>query len=82
MKQQEIKIDIDEKRCKGCGYCVLVCPKGIIQLCDSINLDGYRFSMLTDARKCTGCRFCAIICPEIAIEIETVNRSDKAGLER
>ena len=63
-------LSIDKERCKGCDYCVHVCPEKILRLSESTNLKGYHFCTITDVQKCTGCRFCAIICPEIAIEIE------------
>ncbi|MHC4580561.1 MAG: 4Fe-4S binding protein, partial [Planctomycetota bacterium] len=35
------KIKIDTERCKGCGLCVAVCPKGIIVICAKSNRHGY-----------------------------------------
>ena len=58
------KIVIDNKLCKGCGFCVTACPKGLIV---SNNDSGVVYH--ADAEKCNGCGLCAVICPDIAIEV-------------
>ncbi|MCI4626828.1 MAG: ferredoxin family protein [Candidatus Magnetoovum sp. WYHC-5] len=65
------KIKIDSELCKGCGFCVITCPKGIIKLGTTFNNLGYLPAMVIDVdmEKCTGCMLCAEICPEIAIEV-------------
>ena len=71
MKQlHAVTVNIDRERCKGCTYCVHVCPQRIIELSNAVNTKGYHVCTVADAQKCTGCRFCAIICPEVAIEID------------
>jgi len=62
------KIIIDTERCKGCGLCVMVCPKKIIVICEKSNRRGY-FPADTDNRNCTGCAACAVICPDAVIEV-------------
>lgn len=62
----EIKTDI----CKGCGVCVSVCPKNVLELnLDTINAKGY--SPVIDARKedCIACGNCAISCPDSVISV-------------
>ena len=70
---REILVNIEKEICKGCSYCIQVCPEKVLQLSEFLNRMGYNFSMPTKIQKCTGCRFCAIICPEVAIEIEVVD---------
>jgi 2-oxoglutarate ferredoxin oxidoreductase subunit delta len=62
------KIIIDTERCKGCGLCVGVCPKGCIFISKDSNKAGY-FPAQTSNSECTGCAMCAIICPEAIIEV-------------
>ena len=55
--------------CKGCGLCVVYCPKGIIALSpDKINAKGHHPAEVTDAEKCIGCAFCATMCPDCIIK--------------
>jgi 2-oxoglutarate ferredoxin oxidoreductase subunit delta len=62
------KIVIDTERCKGCGLCVIVCPKNSIVISDKSNKSGY-FPAVADNTNCTGCCLCALICPEVIIEV-------------
>ena len=62
------KIIINTERCKGCGLCIAVCPKGSIIVSKKSNKSGY-FPAESSNTKCTGCALCAIICPEVVIEV-------------
>jgi 2-oxoglutarate ferredoxin oxidoreductase subunit delta len=70
------KIVIDTERCKGCGLCVIVCPKNAIVISDKSNKNGFFPaqpvpSVVEGAKNsdCTGCCLCALICPEVTIEV-------------
>jgi len=62
------KITINTERCKGCGLCVTVCPKGGIIISKQSNKSGY-FPAEKNDSDCTGCALCAIICPDAAIGV-------------
>ena len=56
-------IEINERFCKGCGYCVKYCPKDVIILDEG----RHQVAKVKDAGACIGCLSCATICPEGAI---------------
>jgi len=62
------KIIIDTERCKGCGLCVEICPRGSIVISKNSNKKGY-FPAQAINSDCTGCSMCAIICPDAVIEV-------------
>ncbi len=65
------KVTFNTQLCKGCGLCVSVCPKGILELSkDEINNKGYNIARITDQDKCIACVFCATICPDVVIKVE------------
>jgi 2-oxoglutarate ferredoxin oxidoreductase subunit delta len=63
------KILIDSQTCKGCKYCVLACPKGVITIEEKLNTNGFFPAAAVHMNECTGCAMCAEVCPEIAIEV-------------
>jgi 2-oxoglutarate ferredoxin oxidoreductase subunit delta len=74
------KIVIDKQLCKGCKYCVMSCPKGVIVIEKQFNKMGYFTAQPEHMGKCTGCALCAQMCPELAIEVWAENNPDKSGL--
>ena len=68
------RIEIDGERCKGCLFCIELCPKKSIHLSDELNLKGYFVAAFDGAggggNGCNGCGICALMCPEVAIEVE------------
>jgi len=65
------RVTVNENLCKGCGLCVVACPKKIVQLDrDRLNASGYNPAAVTDIAQCTACTMCAIMCPDSAIKVE------------
>ena len=65
------KMTVNENICKGCGVCVLACPKKIITLAqERINVKGYPPAQVLEMEKCIGCAMCATMCPDVAIKVE------------
>lgn len=65
------KVTFDTDLCKGCGLCVSVCPKKILEISKTgINKKGHYPAQMTDPEQCIGCASCAIMCPDCVITVE------------
>jgi len=60
---------IDSDRCKGCGLCVTVCPKKVLEITDQVNAKGYFPAFQARPDDCIHCSACCIMCPDVAITI-------------
>jgi len=70
------RIAIEEARCKGCGRCIVACPKNLIEFSSELNDRGYNYVVFTGTPEdCSGCTLCAVTCPDQGIEVW--NRRDK-----
>ena len=64
---------IDVERCKGCGLCVTVCPKDVLEISNQVSAKGYFPAFQARPEKCIYCATCCRMCPDVAITItETV----------
>lgn len=62
-------ISIEPRYCKGCGYCIPVCPKGLIQIGSQKNHLGLNCAEQPNSEGCTACMLCSTICPDSAITV-------------
>ena len=60
---------IDKDRCKGCGLCVAICPKNVLELSREVNTKGYFPVFQARPQDCIYCAMCRVMCPDVAIEI-------------
>lgn len=60
---------IDKDRCKGCGLCVTVCPKKVLEITDQVNTKGYFPAYRARPEDCIYCALCCTMCPDVAITI-------------
>lgn len=60
--------------CKGCGFCIEFCPKGVLEFSEDVNLRGYHYPQVKKGMEfaCTACGMCQRICPDYAIYLEKV----------
>jgi 2-oxoglutarate ferredoxin oxidoreductase subunit delta len=68
-KKTEARLEFQEERCKGCGLCVLACPRKLLVVSQRLNNQGYPVAELVQPDRCNGCAFCAQICPDIVIQV-------------
>lgn len=57
------KLVINPKWCKGCGICVEFCPKKVLEL-------KHEKVRIANAEDCILCGLCELRCPDYAIYIE------------
>jgi 2-oxoglutarate ferredoxin oxidoreductase subunit delta len=60
---------IDSERCKGCGLCVAVCPKQVLEISETVNSRGYFPAYQARPEDCVKCALCCTMCPDVAITI-------------
>jgi 2-oxoglutarate ferredoxin oxidoreductase subunit delta len=65
-----LKHRIDNVRCKGCGLCVEVCPKKVLEISRKVNTKGYNPVFQARPEDCIKCTACCIMCPDVAITID------------
>jgi 2-oxoglutarate ferredoxin oxidoreductase subunit delta len=64
------EIHVLVERCKGCGWCVEFCPRGVLEVSDEINSKGYHPPKSIQQQACVSCGLCELLCPEFAIFVE------------
>jgi 2-oxoglutarate ferredoxin oxidoreductase subunit delta len=69
---------IDTERCKGCGLCVAVCPKKVLEISATVNTRGYFPAYQARPEDCVFCAICATMCPDVAITITEVEETPAA----
>ncbi len=73
-----VEIYIDEKLCKGCYYCVEVCPNKVLGKANRLSPKGYIIAKVESPEDCITCRLCERICPDFAISVnETKNKKNE-----
>ena len=74
---------IDADRCKGCGLCIAVCPKKVLEISGEVNSKGYFPAYQAHPEDCVFCSTCCIMCPDVAISITGAEDSSvTAGKEQ
>lgn len=61
LEKAKVVINVDE--CKGCGYCIAICPSEALSFAEGLNKYGFHPAQWSGNR-CSGCGFCYYTCPE------------------
>lgn len=61
---KKFDIDVLSKWCKGCGLCIAICPKKVLELSEQVK------SVPVRPDDCIGCHQCDNICPDMAITVK------------
>ena len=64
-----IVINIDEKLCKGCYYCVEICPRKVLGKSEELSPKGYLIAKAERPEDCVVCSMCERTCPDFAISV-------------
>lgn len=72
------KHTIDSERCKGCGLCIKVCPKNVLEISSEVNTKGYYPAYQARPGDCIFCSTCCIMCPDVAITITQIAEKSAA----
>ncbi len=61
------RIIVDDERCRGCGLCIVYCPRQVLGSSSRFNRDGLNPVEQQRPELCIGCATCALMCPHVAI---------------
>ncbi len=61
---KKFDISVMTKWCKGCGLCIAICPKKVLELSEQVK------SVPVRPDDCIGCHQCDNVCPDMAITIK------------
>jgi 2-oxoglutarate ferredoxin oxidoreductase subunit delta len=67
LKIIEVEIDTIPERCKGCGICVELCPKDVLEYDTKLNMHGAHPPRVAKIENCVGCGLCEEVCGDLAI---------------
>ncbi|MDD4022127.1 4Fe-4S binding protein [Aminivibrio sp.] len=72
-----MKIILDPEKCRGCGLCMDVCKRGVMEFREDTNSCGCRTVAVVHPEKCVLCGLCVAVCPVHGI---TIKNDGKRGV--
>lgn len=73
MAKKLYEVLVNRPWCKGCGLCVSVCPKKVLELDERVKSVPVRMD------DCIGCHQCDFICPDLAITVNERSTDEGVG---
>ena len=64
MNRKDLKLEVKQEWCKGCGICVAFCPKQVLAL------DEHEKIFIKNGDDCIRCGQCEMRCPDYAIYLK------------
>ena len=70
-EEKKFSLFLNKNRCGGCQMCISLCPTGILELSDELNMRIAYVPQVKEgkAKYCTGCRRCEYGCPDWCIYV-------------
>ena len=70
-KEKKFSLFLNKSRCGGCEICIYLCPTGILEMSDELNMRIANIPKVKEGKDkyCTGCRRCEFGCPDWCIYI-------------
>ncbi|WP_035589170.1 4Fe-4S binding protein [Hippea jasoniae] len=72
MAEKRLPVEINEKLCKGCGLCVHVCPKNVLEMVEDLHVWMGTIAKVVRPEDCIRCKMCEDICPDFSIKVADV----------
>ena len=79
IKLGRYRIRVLKDRCKGCRFCVELCPRQVLHESTELNSKGYHLVYADSDNACLNCGLCELICPEFAVSVVPIEDEESYG---
>ena len=63
---------LQKNQCKGCELCIEVCPRGVLETSEEVNVNSFNIPSFKEELHCNFCRTCEYICPDFSIYVAKI----------
>ena len=68
-----IVIRVDTTLCKGCNFCIYICPQEVLETAKEPSSKGYLTATPQHPENCILCQACEQVCPDFAISVKELD---------
>jgi 2-oxoglutarate ferredoxin oxidoreductase subunit delta len=79
MTRAGFTVEIDFEACKGCLYCLELCPQSVFEPGERLNAKGFRPPAAARIEDCVGCQGCFFACPDFCLSLEPISGGQGGG---